>query len=263
MEKKKYYEAYKMPTLCSKSENSYINSAKVKTPLERALNAGITKEEFYKKISVGVKLSIETNPDERIRRAKNRINTNKSSFMRNLASKTAKETSSRPEILQKRTDILQQWRDNNPEIFYEKCISKMLSGWQSKPEKILYEICKSFSGFSFKRNQTVKSNSFINKSKRKQVDIVDKEKRIYIEYDGPLHFKETSLKISLAEIQLKDKLLNEHILENNWTLIRISYDQFSYKAQGHFIDSCLDSLKKILSSSVPGLYFIGNMYVKS
>src|SRR5690606_34369140 len=102
-----------------------------------------------------------------------------------------------------------------------------------------------FKDFNFKRHQIIKSEKFISASKRKDIDIADKDNRIYIEYDGGLHFKETSIH-SLCETQQKDILLDNHIIKHKWTLIRISHDQFSYnKCNYGFSKECLELLFNI------------------
>ena len=139
----------------------------------------------------------------------------------------------------------------------------MISSWQSRPEKLLFEIVSNVSGYCFKRNQTVKSNNFANKSKRKQIDIADKQRRVYIEYDGQLHFKQTKFN-QLDSVKLKDKLLDEHITQHNWTLIRVSCDQFSYRKSDYgFKRGCLDRIFQILDNPTPGVHYIGKAYVKN
>ena len=110
-------------------------------------------------------------------------------------------------------------------------------------------------------NQVVKSELFITKSKRKQVDIGDKSKRVYVEFDGPLHFIQTGLK-QLENVQEKDKLLDEHIIKHEWTLIRVSYDQFSYRKSDYgFNKECIKKLFEILDNPISGVHKIGKNYV--
>lgn len=188
-----------------------------------------------------------------------------------IVSDTAKLTSSRPEILEKRTYQLKKWRDNNPELFKNICIYSMLNSWQSKPEKKLFEFVKLLDGFDFKKNQRIKSKLFVSSTKEKQIDIADKSKRIYIEFDGIFHFKDIFKKNVLLDINIKDKLLDEHIFNHNWTLIRVSYDQFIYKTKiinkikidsSYFKQECLDEIIRLLQNNIPGVYKIGAAYGK-
>lgn len=180
-----------------------------------------------------------------------------------IRSETAKRTSSRPEIQKERSDRLKKWRDNNPEEFYEKCIKKMIKSYNSRPEQKLFQFLKEIIEFNFKRNQFVISKNFITKSKKKQVDFGDKNKRIYIEYDGVLHFSKKIKKQDLELTQKKDKLLDEHILKHKWVLIRISYDQYVNKnnlEKSFFKQECLDKIIEILNNPSPGIYRIGKAY---
>lgn len=186
---------------------------------------------------------------------------NKTDLMRKKSSETAIKTSARKDIQEKRSAQLKKWRDENPDDFYNKCIKKMIETYNSKPEALLFKIVSEIDGYSFKRSQFMKSNTFISKTKRKQVDIADKSKRVYVEFDGKLHFKNT--KFDQLEInKLKDKLLDEHIIKHRWILIRVSYDQFSYRKSDYgFKKDCLDKVFEILNNPTPGVYKIGESYV--
>ncbi len=178
-------------------------------------------------------------------------------------SDTAIKTSSRPEILEQRTLKLQQWRDEHPEDFYNKCIKKMHNTWHSKPEKILFQLLLKIDDFNFKRNQCIKSDFFDWKSQRKQIDIADKQKRIYIEYDGLLHFENIFGEEHLLKIKYRDYLLEKYISKHHWTLIRISDDQFIDKTvvkNSKFKPECISKLIEILQAQIPGIYKIGKRY---
>lgn len=215
--------------------------------------------------------SILDNPEEIVRRSELMSKINQSDVMRQKASETAKITSARPEIQEARSKQLKDWREKNPEVFYNKCIKKMITSWQSKPEKKLLLFLLSISGFNFKKNQFINSLLISNKSHNKQVDIGDKEKRIYIEFDGVIHFEPKYGEEKLISIQQRDQELDQHISNHNWTLIRISYDQFVYKTkqinkikqdESYFKQECLDKITEILNSKNPGIYKIGEAYGK-
>lgn len=125
---------------------------------------------------------------------------------------------------------------------------------------LLYELVKNHENYVFKRHRKVRSESFAP-YKQRDIDIGDADKKIYIEYDGPLHFKETALK-QLKTTQFKDELFNNHVIKQNWILIRISYDQFSYRKYDYgFKKECIDRIFYILNNPIPGIYFIGSAYV--
>jgi len=197
----------------------------------------------------------------RMSRHSNMIALNRSDEGRKRSSEAAKRTSARSDILKKRSERLKQWRDNNREEFYEKCTKKMHAVWHSKPEIVLFDTVKDIEGFNFRHNQVVKSSDFTNKSHRKQIDIADKTRRVYIEFDGMIHFSPIKGQHIFDTVQLSDEMLDRHIEKNGWTLVRISYDQFSYRNGGHFIDSCLQSLLQILKDPKPGIFRIGSAYL--
>ena len=202
---------------------------------------------------------ISRSMEGRLLRKQNMTKRNQSAEGRKLSSEVAKKTSSREDILQARTSRLKQWRNNNREDFYQKCTSKMHGCWHSLPEKKLGEILSTFSEYNFSANQTVKSPNFIQKSKRKQIDFADKDKRIYIEFDGIRHFKEIPGS-DFSIIRTNDENLDNHVIKNGWTLIRISHDQFEYSRGGFFLEDCIRQLTSLLKQPSPGVHKIGIAY---
>jgi very-short-patch-repair endonuclease len=197
---------------------------------------------------------------------------NKTENMRIKSSKSAKITSAKPEILEKRTKQLQKWREENPELFYNQCTAPMIKSFQSKPERILFNYFSQLKPFNFKRNQFIKSKYFTNFSKKKQVDIIDLDNRIYIEFDGKVHFKPIFGDSVLLKTKLRDQELEKVITSNNWILIRISYDQFVYTTKNinkikhdasYFKPESLQQIEAILKSKQPGVYKIGEAYNSS
>lgn len=260
-------EQYDGKVISDKSHQAYSDNHFQYIKYAKENNIDLT--EYWGKVSNGVKKSLENNLEESARRAQVMTKINQSDVMRKKASDTAKNTSARPEIQIQRARQLKKWRDENPEEFYEKCVSKMINSWHSKPEIILFKYVSNINGFCFKRNQRVKSEIFLSSTKEKQVDMCDKEKRIYIEFDGALHFLPKFGIDALMKIQNYDKLLDAHISNHNWLLIRISYDQFIYSTKSinkvkhdasYFKQECLDKIVKILNNKIPGIYKIGDAY---
>jgi len=255
-------DEYDGPILCEVARKNheavnYDNSRWI----ERARERGEDLTEHFEKMGQAVRESIMSNPEERKRRAKVMSDVNRSDVMRKKSSETAKKTSARKDIQEARAAQLKRWRDNNPDEFYDKCISKMLTCWNSKPEILLYDSVKGHSGYSLKRHRKIRSPLF-NRYKQRDVDIGDSDKRVYIEFDGPLHFKQTSMK-QLDGVREKDRLLDEHIIKHGWTLIRVSYDQFSYRKSDYgFKKECLERVFGILDKPTPGVHKIGVSYVE-
>ena len=88
-------------------------------------------------------------------------------------------------------------------------------------------------------------------------------------YDGKIHFLPLFNEIILQKNQIKDNEVDAHIKNHNWTLIRVSYDQFVYSTKiinkvkhdaSYFKQECLDEIVRILNSNVPGIYKIGSTY---
>jgi len=261
--------------MCSDSYDKYSESgALVGNWYNKAKEQGIDLSDFHRRVSEGVKKSIMSNPKERKRRSDLMTELNKKQqsdpeFQKKV-SETAKKTSARKDIQEKRAEQLKRWRDNNPEEFHEKCIKKATTSFQSKPEIKLYEFLAALKEFCFKRNQFVHSNLISNKSSKKQLDIGDKQKRIYVEFDGVFHFKPIFGDDKLSLIQQKDSQIEEHILKHNWTLIRVSYDQYRASStiknkiksdSSYFKQECLDKIIEILNSKIPGIYKIGDAYL--
>lgn len=271
-EYKKRYNFEKLT--CEKTSEKYKNLPQTQfTWIEKAKQNGEDLTEYRKKISEGVKEAINNNPEELKRRSElmSKINEklqNNEEYKKAL-SERAKITSARQDIQVKRSAQLKNWRDNNIEIFHNKCVKKMLKAFQSKPEIALYKFLCTKDNFSFKRNQFIHSNLLTNKSSKKQIDIGDKNKRIYIEFDGILHFEPKFGEDNLERIKQKDREIEQHISKHNWTLIRVSYDQFKYSTKtinkikedaSYFKPECLEQIQQILNDNKPGIYKIGEAY---
>lgn len=222
-------------------------------------------------VQMGSKVSdtILANNEERKRRSETLKLLWKNDFFRIKAvancSKTAIKTSSRKDILFKRGEKLAHWRKEEPDKFYEKCTSKLVSAWKSKGEKDLFlHVKTNFSDFNFVNGSSISSPKFTNKSKKHQVDILERNKKIILEFDGLLHFKNIPKWNQLEEVQNRDLEFNK-ILSEEYLVIRVSSDQWSAK-KGFTEDSKLKILSLIndyLNNSKPELHLIGNLYVEN
>lgn len=234
--------------------------------ISRRIAAGDDLTEYRAKMGTAVSNTIMSDPAERKRRSElcKSILTPiaQSDIGRERSRATAIKTSAKPEVQATRAANLTRWRANHFDDFYEKCLSKMHACWHSKPERLLFELLHGLDGFTFKHNQVVKSVDFENVSKRKQCDIADKEKRLYIEFDGILHFEPRRGQECFAQVQRGDVLFDAHIIKHGWTLIRIGYDQFKYRKHdgGYFMKPCLEALFQLITEHVPGVHCLGEAY---
>jgi very-short-patch-repair endonuclease len=227
--------------------------------VNRAKESGKDLSEWKEKLSKGISESIMNNPEERERRSRLLGRLNKRDDFRKRASNAAKITSARPEIQKARAGQLKRWRDNNPDKFYEKCISPMHGAWDSKPERTLYKFALMLNS-NFKRNRQVNSKKYFltNKTSRKQVDIIDKKRKIIIEFDGPHHFK--NIFGSLKRRQEVDRELERFCLDKKYILIRVSQSCFIYKTINDFEKKIKDKIINIIHNNKSGVYYLGKEY---
>lgn len=264
---KEYQDKYGA-LICKNSSKKYSEeNGSRESFITKAKREGRSLDEYWKKVSDGVKNAILNNPEEIKRRSEAMIALNEKQQsdpkFQELVRQTAIKTSARKDIQENRTKRLKKWRDEHPDEFNEKCISKMIGSFQSKPEKKLFDFLNSLNVFNFKRNQFVNSLLITNKSHNKQVDIADKDNRIYIEFDGVLHFEPKFGQETLDGVRKRDSELDQHILKHNWLLIRVSYDQYVDKdkiEKSYFKQECLDKIIEILNNKQPGIYKIGAAY---
>jgi hypothetical protein len=261
IDKKEYIKVHG-PVLAPGSRDKYSKAAEENGNwIVKAKERGEDLTEYWKKVSAGVRESILNSPEERKRRADMLGSLNKTEAFRKKASETAKKTSARKDIQEKRAFTLKKWREGNRQDFYIKCTSNMHK-YKSRPEKELYRIISSyFPDHNFVNNKFKKDNSFFsfNKTGNKQIDIISDSKKIYIEYDGFLHFKEV-WKGTLTKIKLKDSFFSKYCIRNSITLIRVSSDIYSYKSGGGFNQFALDKAREIITSPTPGVHFIGKSW---
>lgn len=228
--------------------------------IQRANDSGKDLSEYKKKMGKAVHDAIMSNSKERLRRSNLLGFLNKRQDARERSSKIAKITSARPEILKARADQLASWRAREPEIF-QACLKKMMGCRTSKPEKnVLAFVQEHFSEYDFKGNQQLKASCFVlNKTKRRQIDIVSRTHKIIIEVDGFVHFRNILKWNQLEHVQRKDVELNIGAVTLGYSVIRISEDQ--WKPNGELTERCKLSIKDtIINISEPKLYLIGEKY---
>lgn len=228
--------------------------------IERANESGIDLTEYKKAMALSVSKSIMAKPEERKRRAKLLGDLNKTEAFRRKSSETAMATSTRPDIKEKRTKQLREWREKNPDDFYEKCVKKFSSCFNSKPETLLRKILdEAFEDYYFSKSILKSQEYFLStKTRRRQLDAMSYEKRIIVEFDGQYHFKDDSER--LVKTKQKDEELNDALPKLGYMLIRISYDQYSYRRGGTFSEECLKKLFDALRDPKPGVIKIGKAY---
>ena len=211
------------------------------------------------------------NEDERKRRSLLLAKLNKTDTFRVRASKTAIETSKRPDVIKRRTKQLADWRKENPDKF-KAITAKMLKArkfTQTKPEKFLQKWLEGEFPAQFRYNQIIKSSLYhMNRSKRKQVDFRSIDKFVYIEVDGPFHFlnfrnrkkdKKFWSADSIKTTIEKDLITERIIKERGKILIRISYDCW-VDSTGRVKNRALKKMHSIIKSRKAGIYKLGEAY---
>ena len=203
-------------------------------------------ELMLKNMGEKVSKSVLADQKERIRRSDTMKTLWKKheAYFRKVASETATRTSQRQDILDKRTEVLRKWRQENPHIFYERCTAQMIKFRSSKPEKeLLAYLQKSYPDFDFKGSQILFRTDFSTKSNRRQIDIFSRNRSIVIEFDGPIHFTNIPTWNQLSEVQARDKEINK-VLKRDYTVLRVSHDQW-HPRKG-FSETCCDTIHQVL-----------------
>jgi very-short-patch-repair endonuclease len=262
--KKQYQELY--PGASVLSENSrlaYSKANKLNGPkANEKMKADGKWDDVQERRSQTMKNLIANDPHQQEIRRQNmvKINVVHKEHLRKISSETAKKTSARPEILAARSENLRRWRDEHSEDFYEKCTKKMMSTFQSKPEKLLFKIVsEKFPFLEFKRNQRLYSELLTNSSKRKQIDIFSQKFKIIIEYDGPCHFHNHRGDKALEIVQVRD-LEMEKIFCEEFMIIRVSDSCHKYATKSFFLEHVLVTLFNLLLNPFAGIYKLGEEY---
>lgn len=229
---------------------------------------------YKRRMSESVRSSVMNSPEERKRRSKLLGELNKTKAFRDKASKTAKITSSRPDILLDRAKRLEKWRNENLDVFQNECTKKMLSGrkkWKkSKPEIFMISWLENKYPKTFEWGKMLRSKEFSlsGKSDRKQIDFRSKDRSIFIEIDGPFHFENLSRKQTIDSSIIdsaitraieRDKVLEKVILQKNKTLIRIGYGCWKNR-NGKIKEEVLQKLSSIIDQKIVGIFKIGEIY---
>jgi very-short-patch-repair endonuclease len=255
--REEYCERYG-PTLAPASKKKYSSSVKSRECwITKKKEAGEDLSTYRGKMSRSVSHAIMSNNKERERRGRLIGELNKRQDFRDRSSKTAKVTSSREDILTARTAALARWRENNPEKFQEtvaKCLEKKIS----KPERLLYELCKNTLGSSTTKQLQIQHPEIPTRTKRARVDIAHREKKILVEFDGPFHFKPILGQEYLELKRMRDLAVEKYAIEHGCLLIRVSYDTYS---KGQFTDEAKRAIVEALQSDTRSAVIrIGEMF---
>lgn len=255
--KEEYCERYG-PTLAPASKKKYSASMKIRECwITKKKEAGEDLSSYREKMSRSVSRAIMSNDKERERRARLLGELNKRQDFRDRSSKAAKVTSSREDILAARTAQLARWRENNPEKFQET-ITKRLEKKTSKPERLLYELCKNTLGSSTTKQLQIQHPEIPTKTKRARVDIAHREKKILVEFDGPFHFKPIAGQEHLEHRRMRDLAVEKYAVERGYLLIRVSYDTY---IKGQFTDEAKRAIIEALQSDTrSAVVRIGEMF---
>jgi very-short-patch-repair endonuclease len=185
----------------------------------------------------------------------------KSKDGRKKESETAIKTSARQDIQEARSTALQNWRDEKPEDFYQKCIVAMHNTFVSKPQLILFRECKKIDS-GFKHNQQIKNELFSNKTRRRQIDVLQPTKKIIVEFDGPCHFRKFRAGQDLGKTKVHDNELNEVLSASGYAIVRVSYEDYYHRQGGSFSQRVLEQIKSLVENQIPGIYKVGEAYDK-
>lgn len=251
---KAIYEDKYGPTICLESSRRYSETDNYNW-IERKKAVGEDLTDYKTKMSSAVSNSIMLNPDERCRRASLLGTLNKRQDFRDKSSKTAKVTSSRPDVIANRTENLRRWRLNYPEKF-QAAIEKALKTSSSRPEKILFGICKEIWGEGTITQFQIRHSLIPTKSHRARIDIANKALKVLIEFDGPFHFKPILGEEHLKYRKSRDFAVEKYAIENGYVLVRISYDLFDGKKFDESVLNCLRDVSNMKSCVVK----IGSWY---
>ena len=251
-------------TLCEKTIENLTKAHKGKKNWFVLLKEAGQDELLKAKIETLKKKVAETimnNPAERARRSKLLGDLNKTDEFRKRASETAIETSKRKDLLEARTANLQKWRLENEDKWANN-IQKGSHFKTSKPEKKLLEwIQKEFPDLDFRGNQSLFHDDFTTPTKRRQIDILSRNKNIIVEYDGFVHFKNVAKWNQLEEAKKQDKETNK-ALSKSFLLIRVA--QSNWHERKGFKEETLQEIKNLILDHItnpnPKLVCCGKEY---
>ena len=276
-------ESYRGPLLSPSSRLSYSRSNSGRVPWQSQLKQrGEWTEEASGALGAKISAAIMSSPEERCRRSDLMGELNKRQDFRDRSSRVARETSSRPEIIAQRTEQLRRWRFENPDDFKSKCtdklrkwndenpalvaltIQKIVESSRSKAELALCSIISDRLGIADVSPHYIFDDRFspYNTSKMKQVDVWLPSLGVAVEYDGFLHFMDTSndyVTSRYEESSAKDRILEEVLFERGVRLVRLSRNAWD-RASGSFDESSLDKLFEAIEVGTEMLTLIGEDY---
>jgi very-short-patch-repair endonuclease len=194
-------------------------------------------------------------PLVRALRSKTMARLNQTAEARERASRAAKKTSSRPEILAQRAERLAAWRKRSPEEFRATLQKMQASPRDSKAEKWLQE--NVLGGLGFTRNQQVRCGE-----KLKQVDFTRPD--FWIEVDGCWHFGMDFAKhrYSPEKIHERDVMLNREALRRGITLVRLGLNCWRASGKRALKDEWKIPLMQLLQRPVLGVFLFGECYTQ-
>lgn len=172
--------------------------------------------------------------------------------MRQKYSETAKKTSARSDIRQERAQRLKVWRDKHPAEFQGIQAKAHASPKLSKMEIWLEP---HLAKLGFMRNTTLRCQKG-----SKQIDFVNRHKKMVIEVDGPWHFLPIRSIQHLQTVQARDQMLNHEVMRRSWRLIRLSMECFKSNS-GELISPDLSQLiTTIENGDWDGIRCYGSLY---
>jgi len=201
--------------------------------------------------------AIERTRDPQFRAAHSKIlaRLNRTQEFRDKSSRTAKKTSSRPEILAQRAGRLAVWRKNNPEKFHQIVQKMQAAKRDPRSEKWLQEnvLC----GLGFTRGKQVRCGE-----KLKQVDFVRSD--FWIEVDGCWHFGKdfSGHRYSPERIHERDLMLNREAERRGITLLRLGVGCWRASGKKALKDEWKVLLVRLLQRPIPGVFMFGECYTQ-
>jgi len=173
-------------------------------------------------------------------------------YLRQVAAKTAKKTSARPEVLARRTEVLRRWRAAHPEEV-ARITELMMAGARrgrtrvSRFEERMAQICP-----YAERNVMFRTQS----GQRIQIDFV--WLKVWLEVDGPHHFQPVYGEARFQQTLARDQLVCREAERRGLAFIRIALDCFTRK--GDLRSAYWRKICKEVSQPTPGLMLIGALY---
>lgn len=252
LSKEEYIIKYDKNVLCKESSEIHSELGKISGNwITRAKDAGEDLTEYKEKLSKAIiagaaKSSIEVKMQQSARIKSFNETIGSTPEHRKLISDSTKTVLSKPENIKKRENSFIGVFQSKGEVFLRKYIQNKYLG--------------------FEHQSFISSDLFeANISKRKQVDLVNFEEKIIIEYDGEHHFREVFYNKKVHDFEKTKELdiaLEKYAKDNSFMLIKVSYDSFSYKRKV-IKEIPLKSIDDLLANKTPGVFYVGSKYEKN